>query len=129
MTTATADHTPTRWQRWRRIAGEARKARAKRPLMIAAIVIAALYNIVGILDVISTLAGMRAAGAVEANPLIRMFMDTLDNGWVVAKLSLQLIVSAMIVWFPHRVVLGMFGAAVALTGWAVFNNLQIAGLV
>lgn len=115
------------WQRWGRIAHSARKARAHRGLFIASAVIAILYNVIGAVDVMTTIAGIQGQVATESNPFLRLLMNTVNNGWVLTKLGLQLLVSAMILWFPHRMVLGMFTVAMILTGVTVWNNLQIIG--
>ena len=117
------------WDRWKNIADHARVARADRRLFLASAIIAILYNVIGATDVMTTIAGLQAATATEANPLLRALMDALDNGWVTAKLTLQLGVSAMILWFPHRMVLGMFSAAMLLTAVTVWNNLQVIGVL
>lgn len=117
------------WDRWKKIAHYARAARADRRLFIASAIIAILYNVIGAMDVMTTLAGLQGGTATEANPFLRVLMDSLDNGWVTAKLTLQLGVSAMILWFPHRMVLGMFSVAMLLTAITVYNNLQVIGAI
>lgn len=117
------------WQRWKRIAHHARDARNDRSLFIASAIIAILYNVIGALDVMSTLAGLQMQAGTEANPFLRVLMESLDNGWVMAKLALQLIASAMILWFPHRLVLGMFSVAVLLTAITVWNNFHVIGVL
>nr|GGH93325.1 hypothetical protein GCM10011355_04900 [Aquisalinus luteolus] len=98
-------------------------------MFIASAIIAILYNVIGALDVMSTLAGLQMQAGTEANPFLRVLMESLDNGWVLAKLSLQLIASAMILWFPHRLVLGMFSVAVLLTAITVWNNFHVIGVL
>lgn len=127
--TAAATTRKNVWQRWKRIAHHASAARNDRKLFIASAIIAILYNVIGALDVMSTLAGLQMQAGTEANPFLRVLMDSLNNGWVLAKLSLQLIASAMILWFPHRLVLGMFSVAVLLTAYTVWNNFHIIGVL
>jgi hypothetical protein len=115
--------------RWSRIGQHAASARSRRGLFKAALIIAVTYNILGVLDIFSTIAGLQAQLGVEKNPIIRLAMDLLQNGWIVLKLSLQFLVTAMILWFPHRFVLVLFSIAMMLTALAVYNNLQIAGFI
>ena len=115
--------------RWSRIRTYAKQARAKRGLFLVSAVFAVVYNILGALDIISTVAGLQAQLGVEANPFIRLLMDNFANGWIPLKLLLQLVVTAMILWFPHRLVLAIFSLSMLMTGWVVWNNLQIAGML
>ena len=115
--------------RWSRIRDYARAARAKRGLFLASAIIAVVYNILGGLDIVSTVAGLQTQMGVEANPFIRLLMDNFANGWIPLKLLLQLLVTVMILWFPHRLVLAIFSVSMVMTGWVVWNNLQIAGII
>ncbi len=126
-----APHAPksnTMRRRWSRIREFAKAARADRQLFLASAVLAVVYNLVGALDIISTVAGLQAQLGEEANPFVRLLMDNLANGWILAKLGLQLLVTVMILWFPHRLVLMIFTVPVAVTAMVVWNNLQIAGM-
>ncbi len=111
-------------QRWGRIGEAARAARAVPSNRIAALVIVLVYNAAGFADVFSTVHGL-SMGAYEANPLVRAFMEVLTHYWVLPKLGSQLLVSAMVLWFPHRVVLAIFSVAVAATAAVVFSNLAV----
>ncbi len=113
--------------RWSKIATHAKLARQKRELFWISAIMAVLYNVMGGLDIVSTVAGLQAQLGEEANPFIRLLMDNFSNGWIPAKLILQLLVTAMILWFPHRLVLAIFSMSMMMTGWVVWNNLQIAG--
>ena len=57
---------------------------------------------------------------------MRAVMEQYGRGWIVAKLTLQSLVSAMVVWFPHRLVLALFAPAVAINTLVVLNNFAIA---
>jgi hypothetical protein len=35
----------------------------------------------------------------------------------------------MVLWFPHRIVLGLFAVAVAFNAGVVWSNLRIAGIL
>ena len=114
--------------RWARIGEAARRAREIPSNRIAALVIVILYNAAGFADVASTVHAI-AAGGSEANPIVAEFMRSLAEYWVAPKLASQLLVSAMVLWFPHRVVLAIFGLAVALTAGVVVNNLRVAAML
>ena len=104
-------------------AEQARANRANRWVAIAAVV---AYNCIGVFDIVSTIAAIDLGVAEEANPLMRAVMDNYGAGWIVAKLLLQLVISGMVLWFPHRVVLALFIAAASLNGVIVLNNFRIA---
>lgn len=108
------------------LAGDAAEARALARNVTVAIAAVAVYNFVGLFDVISTIAAIERGLAEEANPLMRAAMDHYGVGWVAAKLVLQLVISAMVLWFPHRIVLGIFIVAISLNGLIVLNNFRIA---
>ena len=127
--TAPADHPSKLRARWARMNEFARLARADRRLFLVSAIFAVAYNVLGALDIVSTVAGLQGSMGVEANPFIRHLMENLANGWIPAKLVLQLIVTGMILWFPHRFVLAIFSVSMAITAAAVWNNLHIAGML
>ncbi len=127
-TTTTKDSSTGFRARWSRIAEFAKVARSQRSLFIASAIIAVVYNVLGALDIVSTVAGLQAQMGAEANPFIRLLMENLTSGWIPAKLILQLLVTAMILWFPHRLVLAIFSVSMLMTALVVWNNLNIAGL-
>jgi hypothetical protein len=57
---------------------------------------------------------------------MRAVMDAHGPGWIGAKLFLQLVISGMVIWFPHRIVLAVFALAITLNGLIVMNNFWIA---
>ena len=89
----------------------------------------ALYNVVGVADILSTAHAIGIGAAEEANPFMRAVMDHFGMGWAGAKLGLQFLVSFMVLWFPHRIVLALFIAAVAFNIGVVYSNLKIAGVL
>ncbi|MEZ5896575.1 MAG: DUF5658 family protein [Parvularculaceae bacterium] len=101
-------------------------ARANRANRWVAIVAVIIYNCIGVFDIVSTIAAIDLGVAEEANPLMRAVMDNYGAGWIVAKLMLQFVISGMVLWFPHRVVLALFIAAASLNGVIVLNNFRIA---
>jgi len=84
------------------------------------------YNFVGVFDIVSTIAAIELGVAEEANPVMRTIMDHYGVAWIAAKLFLQVVISAMVLWFPHRFVLIIFALAVWTNGFIVLNNLRIA---
>jgi hypothetical protein len=104
-------------------AAEARSFRLNSVIALAAVLV---YNIVGVLDIVSTIAAIELGRAEEANPLMRAIMDNHGPGWIGAKLFLQLVISGMVLWFPHRIVVAVFTLAITLNGLIVANNFLIA---
>lgn len=86
-----------------------------------------LYNCVAVSDILSTIVALDSGAGVEANPVVLAMMDHVGDGWMLAKLSLQGVVSFMVAWFPHWIVLGFFAVATLGNLWIVYNNLAIAG--
>ncbi len=106
-----------------RAAAAARAAAASRKAALALVI---FYNLVGVVDVFSTSLALSRGLGEEANPLLQAMMDSFGERWVVGKFSLQALVSAMVLWFPHAYVMGLFGVAVSLNAVIVVNNLLIA---
>ncbi len=88
-----------------------------------------VYNVVGVLDIYSTIAAIDGGAGFEANPLMRSAMVHAGDGWIAAKLALQGLISVMVLWFPHWIVLSFFTAAAAGNAWIVYNNFLIAGIL
>lgn len=116
------------WSKTRRstLVSDAAAARAVRRNLAIAFAAVAVYNFVGLFDIVSTIAAIELGVAEEANPLMRSVMDHYGAGWIAAKLFLQLVISAMVLWFPHRIVLVIFAFAVWTNGFIVLNNFRIA---
>lgn len=110
----------------RSLKDQAAEARMDRLNAIIAFAAVFIYNIVGLLDIVSTIAAIELGRAQEANPLMRWVMDAHGPGWIGAKLFLQLVISGMVLWFPHRLVIAVFALAVTLNGLIVMNNFWIA---
>jgi len=113
---------PRRRQRLIEDASESRSHDGRRAVAIAAVV---TYNIIGVLDIISTSIGIGSGIAEEANPVLAQMMENLGSGWIGAKLFLQAVISVMVLWFPHRLVLGMFVVAIIFNVFIVLNNFRI----
>lgn len=105
---------------------QASEARAERLNGVIALAAVFVYNIVGVLDIVSTIAAIELGRAQEANPLMRAIMENHGAGWIGAKLFLQLVISGMVLWFPHRIVVGVFSLAITINGLIVANNFLIA---
>jgi hypothetical protein len=89
-------------------------------------IVAFAVIVVGILDAVSTNAGL-LAGAVEVNPLMAYAQETLGSWWVLPKIGLQLFVAALVLMRPARMVFACVGAVVAFNAIVVLNNLALAG--
>ncbi|MEM8934976.1 MAG: DUF5658 family protein [Pseudomonadota bacterium] len=108
---------------------DAAAARASVLRRSAAITAVVLYNLVGFADIYSTISAIESGRGLEANPVLRAFMEHMGDGWVIAKLGLQAVISFMVLWFPHWIVLAFFGLATGANLWVVHNNFMIAGLL
>lgn len=115
-------------KRRRKLAEDAEEARASTYFRRAAWVAVIVYNIVGVTDIASTIIAISSGAGVEANPFLRGLMEHAGEGWVLAKLSLQGLISFMVLWFPHRIVLGFFVLATLGNMWIVYNNFLISGV-
>lgn len=96
--------------------------------MRAAIALVVIYTLVGLTDIVSTSLAISSGAGAEANPLMATVMAAFGHGWILAKLAVQTLICLMVLWYPHRIVLGIFAAAVASNAIIVFNNFQIAGV-
>lgn len=91
-----------------------------------AVLIALSVLAVGLLDVISTNAGL-LAGGVEANPLMAWAQSSFGTWWAAPKLGLQLITAAIVLFRPARMVFVCVGVVVGWNAFVVLNNFAIAG--
>lgn len=108
-----------------RLAEDASQSRRDEGARRWALALVIAYNIVGLLDITSTHLSLAAGAGEEANPVMRLAMNNLGPGWIGAKLFLQGVISAMVLWFPHRIVLTIFLAAVSSNAVIVGNNFRI----
>jgi hypothetical protein len=115
-------------KRRRRLIADASRSRRSAAQRAAAIGAVAVYNFVGLLDIFSTMIGLSAGGVEEANPFLRVAMASFGPGWIGAKLFLQAVITVMVLWFPHRIVLAIFIIAVICNAGVVYNNLHVAGV-
>ncbi len=115
-------------KRRRRLSEEAERSRASAWRRWSAIVLVIIYNIVGIADILSTVIALGSGAGVEANPVVYAMMVHAGDGWILGKLALQGLISFMVLWFPHWIVLGFFTLATAGNAGIVWNNFVIAGV-
>jgi|GEM_PF-1270547 len=115
--------------RRRRLARDAALSRASWARRWAAATVVIIYNFVGVADIYSTIYALDIGAGTEANPIVRAMMEHAGDGWVLGKLALQAVISVMVLWFPHWIVIGFFSLAIAGNAFVVYNNLAIAGLV
>lgn len=111
------------------IVEEASRSRADRSTLAFAWGVVVFYNVIGVLDIWSTSHGIAIGAGEEANPVMRLAMDHFGIGWAAAKLGLQALISFMVLWFPHRIVIALFLIAVTFNAGVVWSNLRIAGLL
>ena len=114
-------------KRRQKLTEQARHSRESALRRYAAWVLVIVYNIVGVADIISTVIALDSGAGVEANPFVQTLMTHAGDGWIFAKLGLQGVISFMVLWFPHWIVLGFFTLAAAGNAWVVYNNFSIAG--
>lgn len=84
--------------------------------------------LIGILDVVSTNAGL-LAGAVEANPLMALAQEVFGWWWFAPKLALQFVTVAILLMHPVRAVLSCVSAVIVFNTFVVLNNFAIAGVI
>lgn len=107
------------------LSDQAKKSRADARNRRLAWILVIFYNIIGLLDIASTEIAISAGVGEEANPVMRAAMENFGPAWMAAKLILQLLISYMVWWFPHRFVIAMFFVAVAWNTLVVGNNFSI----
>lgn len=108
-----------------RLREDASLSRSNKGGVRAGVILVIAYNIVGAFDIISTNLSIGAGLGEEANPVMRFAMEVLGSGWVGAKLFLQGVITFMVLWFPHPIVLGVFFIAIISNIMIVANNFAI----
>lgn len=114
-------------KRRRRLIEQASRARRAPTALKTAWAAVIVYNCVGLLDIYSTSLGLASGAGEEVNPVIAAAMAHFGAGWIVAKLALQVVISFMVLWFPHRAVLAIFSLAVLFNAGVVCQNFVVAG--
>ncbi len=115
-------------KRRQKLGQDARRSRASIWARRSAWALIVVYNVVGLADIASTVIAIDRGAGTEANPFINILMTHAGEGWIFAKLALQGLISFMVLWFPHWIVLGFFAVATAGNAWIVANNFAIAGV-
>ncbi len=121
--------TLTSSKRRQQLGEDARRSRASLWRTGFAWALVTIYNLVGVADIISTVIALESGAGVEANPLLNALMTHAGEGWILAKLGLQGLISFMVLWFPHWIVLFFFAVATAGNILIVANNFSIAGVL
>ena len=116
-------------KRRKSLVSEAARSRASMLRWRVALYSVVIYNLVGLADVVSTTIALSSGAGYEANPFIRTLMEEIGNGWIAAKFALQLVITAMVLYFPHWIVLGFFITATVWNGIVVHNNFVIGGVL
>jgi len=91
-----------------------------------AVLVAVSVLVVGVLDAISTNAGLMAGG-VEVNPLMAWAQYSFGAWWIAPKLGLQLVTAAIVLFRPARIVFVCVGVVATVNAMVVVNNFAIAG--
>lgn len=115
-------------KRRKKLVAAAARSRESNLGMKAAIALIVIYNLVGLADIASTALALGVGTGDEANPIVAAAMSTFGYGWIFAKLAVQVLISAMVLWYPHWIVLGFFSAAIAGNAFIVASNFHIAGV-
>lgn len=92
-----------------------------RRMSVEMIIGLVLYALASIADVVTTERGL-ARGGVEANPVIRWFMERLGRGWIVFKLVLSLAVAIYAVMNGYVLVIFVLSG---LTLWVAWHNTRV----
>lgn len=120
--------TLTSSKRRQQLGEDARRSRASAWRTGVAWALVVIYNFVGVADIISTVIALERGAGVEANPLLNALMVHAGEGWIFAKLGLQGLISFMVLWFPHWIVLFFFTVATTGNILIVANNFAIGGI-
>ncbi|MEM9707098.1 MAG: DUF5658 family protein [Pseudomonadota bacterium] len=111
--------------RRQKLSQDALRSREEPTAFYFALGLIVFYNLVGLTDIASTVTAIKTGVGEEANPVMRAAMAAFGPGWIGAKLMLQTLVSVMVLWFPHRMVLGIFLVAASWNAAVVANNIRI----
>ncbi len=114
--------------RFQKLSHFAEIARRDKSMVRTALALALIYNMIGCLDMITTLYGIRMTVAEEANPMMNFVMQHYNEAWIPMKFALQLLATAMLIWFPQRFVIAVFSVSVSIQGLIVLNNMFITGV-
>ena len=89
-------------------------------------VLAAVFVVIGGLDLISTNAAL-AAGQFEGNPLIRWLQAEMGPWWSLPKMAFHLLLAYLILWMPSKRMLVTGSLVSAAYLFLLVNNFYWAG--
>ncbi len=89
-------------------------------------VLAAVFVVIGGLDIISTNAAL-AAGHFEGNPLIRSLQADMGSWWSLPKMAFHLLLAYLILWIPSKRMLATGALVSAAYLLLLVNNFYFAG--
>ncbi len=89
-------------------------------------VLAAVFVVIGGLDIISTNAAL-AAGHFEGNPLIRSLQADMGSWWSLPKMAFHLLLAYLILWIPSKRMLATGSLVSAAYLLLLVNNFYFAG--
>ena len=89
-------------------------------------VLAAVFVVIGGLDLVSTNAAL-AAGHVEGNPLIRSLQADMGTWWSLPKMAFHLLLAYLILWIPSKRMLATGALVSAAYFLLLVNNFYFAG--
>ncbi len=89
-------------------------------------VLAAVFVVIGGLDIISTNAAL-AAGHFEGNPLVRSLQADMGSWWSLPKMAFHLLLAYLILWIPSKRMLATGSLVSAAYLLLLVNNFYFAG--
>ncbi len=89
-------------------------------------VLAAVFVVIGGLDIVSTNAAL-AAGQFEGNPLIRWLQADMGPWWSLPKMVFHLLLAYLILWIPSKRMLTTGSLVSAAYLLLLVNNFYLAG--
>ncbi len=89
-------------------------------------VLAAVFVIIGGLDIVSTNAAL-AAGHFEGNPLVRSLQADMGSWWSLPKMGFHLLLAYLILWMPSKRMLAIGSLVSATYLLLLVNNFYLAG--
>jgi len=107
----------------------AARCRASQGLAATAWLLAGLIMVIGYLDAVSTDLGLGTGLAQEANALMAWVQAVAGHYWLWPKMALHAGVAAMVIWYPHRLVLAAVTPVVAVNAVVIYTNLAVSGLI
>ncbi|MFQ6018403.1 MAG: DUF5658 family protein [Kiloniellaceae bacterium] len=104
-----------------RLRSKAAKARSNAKLRITGRILAALFVVLGSLDVVSTNAAL-AAGHFEGNPIVQLVQAQIGSWWALPKMAFHLLLAWYILWLPSKRMIRVAGLVTGVYAVVVMNN-------